>query len=643
MNKQIDRKSALMSVEQIIDATTNVNSWKLSIAQRAFEWDKIRVINLVDSLLRGFPIGSLLVMDSKDSFYEIDGKSKFRKEHESISEFEKTHIIDGQQRCVAINAAFNGEGYFDKDEEIIKHLFINISSDNKAVKEFNEKINQKYYYHWSAKSNINNLNEAERKHEKFMSRSPQKGWVEFKDMVQLIQGNLILEQIKNKACIDEINEIVFGSISNSIMSALTSKTIPVHFLNDDHKELEDIFHVFIRINTGGLPLSGVDVFFTGIKKEWHDAEEHLAPIVNKESLLTRSSAITCLARCASKSLDKPFDPVNVRLQHIRYSEKDGNYPLIIKMRELAPIDVDTPFIEAVRWVTKVARKHLYSAADTINRFYLMTVIAWAFQYRQKKEFPGIDDMSFIKPIISYLFWTSVFNPMAIGQGRFHRDTLTLAWNSGANSDVFPFDDNRMQVLCFNYSKIRENKPLNPYPDRLSKHKDDPEYQNSIRILNIASGNDNMLLFLTVFQKIQHKPIDLDHLIADNYARQRFRRGRETLMNYLTLVRYIGNFSIIASSANRHFQDKPPTYKFNSQEGCKETYHNKGFIKTEHCVSAEEMSTCFEIQKLLDNKQQVEGGDLLGVFIEERSLRIWKSVLEVVGYPMFLLPPEEKQV
>lgn len=108
------------------------------------------------------------------------------------------------------------------------------------------------------------------------------------------------------------------------------------------------------------------------------------------------------------------------------------------------------------------------------------------------------------------------------------------------------------------------------------------------------------------------------------------------MNYVGLLNYIGNFSIIDARANRVFQDKPPTHKFNSAEGCEETYFNKKFIKTEHCVSESEMSTCFEIERLLEAREQETGGELLRTFIEDRSLRIWNSVLKIVGYPDYLL-------
>ena len=63
------KETRLYSIGELINQLTSDYVWKLSIAQRAFEWNKIRVTNLVDSLLRGFPIGNLLLVKSKRPYY----------------------------------------------------------------------------------------------------------------------------------------------------------------------------------------------------------------------------------------------------------------------------------------------------------------------------------------------------------------------------------------------------------------------------------------------------------------------------------------------------------------------------------------------------------------------------------------------
>jgi len=72
-------KSQLFSIEELIETIKSTDSWKLSIAQRPFEWEKLKITNLVDSILRGFPIGSILLSGSKDDYYEFESGKGLRK------------------------------------------------------------------------------------------------------------------------------------------------------------------------------------------------------------------------------------------------------------------------------------------------------------------------------------------------------------------------------------------------------------------------------------------------------------------------------------------------------------------------------------------------------------------------------------
>jgi len=634
-----NRKTRLMSVQQIIDETTKVNSWKLSVAQRAFEWDIQRVTNLVDSLLRGFPVGSILVMDSKEPYYDMDSTARFREKKESTTGNEYTHIIDGQQRCFAMRAAFNGEGYHDKKTGNVLSLFINIASLNKSLREFDEKRNQKYYFHWSARENINGLNDDDRKQEKISSKMPSDGWISFYGLIRHIRDGMAIDDLRKKAGIsqgDSSDIDTIRGIINSVTDALDGECIPVHFLNELHKEIEDIFHVFIRINTSALALGPVDVFFTGVKREWRDAEEHLESIVNSESIFDRKGAITCLARCAAKSLDRgAFDPDVLRLEHLRQDAATGRFPLIERMRELAPYKGTSKFIEAVLWTSRVAREHLYAASSQIHHNNLMAVVGWAFQYGLSKPLPDIHDEQYYKPIIGFLFWTTIYGSRMYGRGSFDRGVLEAAWNAGANGAPFPYEQEGMQKLCFNYHYIiNEYRPFDPRPSSIYySTKEDANYANGHRLHDLTRSA-GASLFLSVFQKLRHAPVDIDHLLAYNYGYNKFRSGR-TVLAYTNWLNLLGNFSAIDASANRVLQDRPPSLKFNRDDDSGQTYHNKDFIKTNHDVTEEEMTAFLEIERLLELKKQEEAGGLFQRIMADRTLRIWNNVLDVVGYPIFL--------
>ena len=60
--------------------------------QREFVWTKNQVANLLDSLIRGYPIGSILIWDLSDY---TQGKHVYENKP-------KEWIVDGQQRLVAL-------------------------------------------------------------------------------------------------------------------------------------------------------------------------------------------------------------------------------------------------------------------------------------------------------------------------------------------------------------------------------------------------------------------------------------------------------------------------------------------------------------------------------------------------------------
>jgi len=72
--------------------------------QRPFVWDTTQVRNLLDSLLKGYPIGYLITWKSPD----VNLKDGSRSEGKKI-------LIDGQQRVTALMAALLGVEVVTKD------------------------------------------------------------------------------------------------------------------------------------------------------------------------------------------------------------------------------------------------------------------------------------------------------------------------------------------------------------------------------------------------------------------------------------------------------------------------------------------------------------------------------------------------
>jgi hypothetical protein len=646
------KDSELLSIIELLDRLSidNKNAFKLFIGQRSFDWDKVRVTNLIDSLLRGFPIGSMLVDEGRQYFnfsQKGDEDSMLRSVKKTLKK--RVRIIDGQQRCYSIQNAYTKKGLYNTKTGKDEFLWINVLKKNSAFKEFDEKKGQKYYFQWSSQKNINNLTPKERKVE-FDVRLPENGWRLFYkiiDKLKKIEDKKIKNEIKNFAR-DIVNDFIdesqdrtqyiqlCQSFIQDIWDSLFNKRIPIHYIQKKTDDVHDLFQVFIRINTGGVPLAPVDVFFTGVKKYWQDAEEHLKYIVNDDSIFDRRNAITILARCSGMSLKDniAFDPYRMGLQQINRNaigdaDPDKRYPLINRMRELTK-DKNTKFVMSVKWTTNLMRKHLFYASNITSPFLIMPVIAWSYQFLcQNKKLPHIGrSRKFIKPIIKYLFWTQVLGSRKYGRGKFDRLCFYYAWEAGKHVEVFPWQDRDLQECCFNFDRIRRQLPKKPRINSLAYENEDGSAE---RIRNLMFWNRT--LFLSSYQEIPYNitDIDWDHLIAYNYARNRFKKGRKVNWNYMKWINQAGNFSGIDSRINRSLQDNPPSIKFRTDD--KDfNYRKKKFVKTNPKLDETEINMCLSVERYFNNGKTQKAAMKTREFSCKRSKKIWDNALQKFGEP-----------
>jgi uncharacterized protein with ParB-like and HNH nuclease domain len=92
--------------------------------QREFVWnDKEKIEKFVDSLYRGYPIGSIIIW--KPTEEDIREEIKERTIQASVKGtplYAKDYILDRQQRLTTIYRIFHGDPFIFKGEEFILHF-----------------------------------------------------------------------------------------------------------------------------------------------------------------------------------------------------------------------------------------------------------------------------------------------------------------------------------------------------------------------------------------------------------------------------------------------------------------------------------------------------------------------------------------
>lgn len=252
--------------------------------QRSFVWSEEQIERLFDSIMREYPISTLLVWRTKSRIRRrkfIDNyKHTLKLTDFYVPEDDKTKllVLDGQQR---LQSFFIGlKGSYDKRE-----LYFDVLSGDIVAP---EDIRFRF---------------------KFLDTDTAVfPWIRFKDIVFSNElYSRIAKSIVGKAS-NELSEPEVNRIEDNIARVLK------HFVNDEfivYQELDsidnpssyqedDVVEIFIRANAGGTKLGKSDLLFSLLTSAWEDADEHMEELLDKlnksEYEFTRDFILkTCLS------------------------------------------------------------------------------------------------------------------------------------------------------------------------------------------------------------------------------------------------------------------------------------------------------------------------------------------------------------
>ena len=138
-----------LSIKKLINRIEN-EEYVLPAIQREFVWSASQIERLMDSILRGYPIGAFLFWEvkgestSKYEFYEIlnnyhERDSRHNRKKDISSKEKVMAILDGQQRITSLYLALHGtysyktkRAWTTKDDSYpLRKLYLNLTGYNK--------------------------------------------------------------------------------------------------------------------------------------------------------------------------------------------------------------------------------------------------------------------------------------------------------------------------------------------------------------------------------------------------------------------------------------------------------------------------------------------------------------------------------
>ncbi|GAA1771857.1 DUF262 domain-containing protein [Nostocoides vanveenii] len=557
-------------------------SWNLALVQRDEVWDHVRMRHLLDSLLAGYPIGSILLCRVKQA-------SRVIRSHDGervVEDADATgwQLLDGQQRINALVSMLTDKGRYGR---FYLHMTMRRNPPGATHKRHSK---EQTLRHIAWRESPDDPLPDRHLH---VDLSGWSAWAEsaLTPSVRFdaanVEGALRTLDPEFTAQLTDVAAAQAADRLNALAHAWSRPSVPV--LKAEVESPLDVLEVFTRINLGGVQVAGSDVYFAAVKTFWTEAEERLARVARATPFLHRRfDPLRFVSRLASRAIGQgDLLPLNVE----RLTGKSGE-PLRLAMQDLtAQNSAALRRIAAFSsWYS--AHSQLGFVLNLVTPELWDDVLAWAAGSDR-------DDDSFADnraSIDAYLLGATIFRYRAVLGDRFHRLAFLEALAAGAQGLPFPTD----QILAVS----RAGSGL----------------QNRRQVVRGLSAADrqavadqNGRILTCLAQRIPYQSedvVDWDHVFPSAQARRMWAQGAGRRKHHPDrwLVNTAGNVWALDASTNRSLQDKPPRVKFPILLGKVADADAAGAVwpRERWSITDEEVRQFIEVDELLDdNPENVE--------------------------------------
>jgi len=340
--------------------------------QREFVWDESQILDLFDSVLRGYPIGSFLFWRVSGEYAENRVKYKFVKNYiedpihpeelnevtyhniRYMDEFESPPnrinlVLDGQQRLTSFYIGLKGSYTMKQpnkrrdrlDSWDRKQLYLNILSPTNK-----EKNGRKYQFEFKKPEPGHSSGEY---------------WYRVGDVLQVNdfaeEVERVIDDIKG---IDEINdEMARGVVSKNISHLYRGicESEVISYFQESEEDQDKVLDIFIRANEGGTQLKKSDILLSIATAHWTE-DDHREGIVAREEIQQLVDKLNKHTARGTIEFDSNFVlralMVNGDVSNISFTLANFNRSTLSKMKET--------------WVDPEFKKSLYRTLDLINSY-----------------------------------------------------------------------------------------------------------------------------------------------------------------------------------------------------------------------------------------------------------------------------------
>ncbi|WP_104099500.1 DUF262 domain-containing protein [Cryobacterium sp. M96] len=251
----------------------------LPAIQREFVWKQHQVLALMDSLMRGYPIGSFLLWEVKQEsaneyvFYDFitnfhEQKAPFATKAAVPTSNGIIAVLDGQQRLTALNIAMygshsekrKGAWWTNPDSFPKKRVYLNLA-DSPDHEELGFEFDLRFLTDQETKADLDGVAK----------------WYLVHDVLALADsGPAIMEELERRSL---SGSGPFNRLYRLYDSLRVIK--PINWYLESSQSADKVLDIFVRVNSGGTTLSYSDLLLSMATNQWRtrDAREEVRDLV----------------------------------------------------------------------------------------------------------------------------------------------------------------------------------------------------------------------------------------------------------------------------------------------------------------------------------------------------------------------------
>ncbi|MFA7605619.1 MAG: DUF262 domain-containing protein [Rhodocyclaceae bacterium] len=332
--------------------------------QRPFVWSEEQIARLFDSIMREYPISTLLVWKTKETVKHRKFIDNYRRDIKLTDFFvpdntrSKMMVLDGQQRLQSLFIGLRGsyEG---------RELYFDVLSGGAAAAP--EDIRFRFA---------------------FKAANPNWPWVRFKDLVfetRKLDSQIAKDIIRSApvALTDDEEDMIELNVGRARQEFVNDDNITFQELdgidNPDAYRVDDIVEIFIRANSGGTKLGKSDLLFSLLASSWDEADGEMEALLEElnqggfdfDRDFVLKSCLTMLGRGARYEVGK-------------FRDGKTKEEIIAKWDELA---------EAIKAVRDLLVAKTYIRSDRAMPSYLALIPLIYYRFHYPAKFAANRDMA----------------------------------------------------------------------------------------------------------------------------------------------------------------------------------------------------------------------------------------------------------